>query len=53
MHPSLVTFPIVKDVETLERVQKNAKNLIPILRKHCYEEKLKVLGLTTLKIKKN
>jgi len=38
-----------KDIETLERVQRTATRLVPQLRKFCYEERLRKLGLTTLK----
>jgi len=40
---------LVKDIEVLERVQKAATNLIPQLRKYSYADRLKVLGLTSLK----
>ena len=37
------------EFEVLERVQKAATDLIPRLRKYSYADRLKVLGLTSLK----
>jgi len=37
------------DIEVLERVQKAATDLVPQLRKYNYADRLKVLGLTSLK----
>jgi ribonuclease P/MRP protein subunit RPP40 len=39
---------LVKDVQCLERVQKAATNLVPMLRKCSYTDRLRKLGLTTL-----
>ena len=43
---------LVKDMECLERVQRTATNLVPALKKFSYEERLKRLGLTTLRIRR-
>ena len=40
---------LIKHIEVLERVQKTATDLVPQLQKFCYSERLKVLGITTLK----
>lgn len=40
---------LVKDIQLLENVQKAATNLVPELRKFSYEERLRKLGLTSLK----
>jgi ribonucleases P/MRP protein subunit RPP40 len=39
---------LVNDADTLERVQKAAANLVPSLKKFNYQERLNILGLTTL-----
>jgi len=39
---------LMKDIETLERIQRTATRLVPQLRKFSYEERLQKLGLTTL-----
>jgi len=39
----------VKDIEVLERVQKAATNLVPNFRKFSYPDRLKKLGITSLK----
>jgi hypothetical protein len=43
---------MVKDTEVLERVQKAATNLIPQLRKYSYEERLKRIGIPSLKLRR-
>jgi ribonuclease P/MRP protein subunit RPP40 len=40
---------LVKDISTIEKVQKAETNLVPELKKLTYQEKLNKLGLTTLK----
>jgi ribonuclease P/MRP protein subunit RPP40 len=40
---------LVKDINTIEKVQKDETNLVPELKKLTYQEKLNKLGLTTLK----
>ena len=41
-----------KDIEVLERVQKSATNLVSSLRKFSYPDRLSLLGLTTLKMRR-
>jgi len=41
-----------KNIEILERIQRTATRLVPQLRKLSYEERLRKLGLTTLKEKR-
>jgi len=41
-----------KDIELLERIQHRATKLIPNIRHKPYEERLKFLGLTTLKTRR-
>jgi len=43
---------LIKDIECLERVQRTATKLVPALRKHCYEERLSALGITTLQLRR-
>jgi hypothetical protein len=43
---------LVKDIDTLERVQKAATNLVPSLKKFNYQERLNILGLTTLQLRR-
>jgi len=38
----------MQDAEALERVQKAAINLVPLLRKYRYEERLKRLGIPSI-----
>ena len=38
-----------KDIDVLERVQKAATNLVPNLRKYSYPERLKQIGITSVK----
>ena len=40
---------LVKDVETLERVQQTATQLVPKLKKMDYSSRLKLLGIPLLK----
>jgi len=40
---------LAKDIDVLERVQKAAIDLVPQLRKYSYADRLKILGLTSLK----
>ena len=40
---------LAKDIDVLQRVRKSATDLIPKLRKYCYTDRLKLLGLTSLK----
>ena len=40
---------LIKDIEVSEIVQKTAIDLVPQLHKYCYTERLKVLGITSLK----
>jgi len=42
----------VKDIDMVERVQKAATNLVPSLKKFNYQERLKLLGLITLQIRR-
>jgi len=39
----------VKDIQVLENVQKAATNLVPKLRKYSYPDRLKTIGITSLK----
>ena len=39
----------VKDIQVLENVQKAATNLVPKLRKYSYPDRLKMIGITSLK----
>ena len=39
----------VKDIQVLENVQKAATNLVPKLRKYSYADRLKTIGITSLK----
>ena len=41
-----------KDIDTLERIQRRATNMIPELRDLSYEERLKECGLTTLETRR-
>ena len=41
-----------KDIEKLERVQHRATKMIPTLRNKPYEERIELLGLTTLKTRR-
>lgn len=43
---------LAKDIETLERVQRAATKLVPSLRKCSYEERLRRLGITTLRTRR-
>jgi hypothetical protein len=43
---------MVKDMEALERVHKAAINLIPQLREYSYEERLKRIGIPSLKLRR-
>ena len=43
---------LAKDIDLLERVQRSATRLVPSLRKFGYEERLRRLGITTLKIRR-
>ena len=43
---------LVKDIAVLENVQKAVTNLVPMLRKSSYPVRLKKLGLTTMKDRK-
>jgi len=38
----------VKDIDVLERVQKAATNLVPMLRKYSYATRLQMIGITSL-----
>jgi len=38
----------VKDIDVLERVQKAATNLVPMLRKYNYATRLQMIGITSL-----
>ena len=38
----------VKDIDVLERVQKAATNLVPMLRKYNYATRLRMIGITSL-----
>jgi len=38
----------VKDIDVLERVQKAATNLVPMLRKYNYATRLRIIGITSL-----
>jgi len=39
----------IKDIQVLENVQKTATNLVPKLRKYSYPDRLKTIGITSLK----
>ena len=39
----------VKDIQVLENVEKAATNLVPKLRKYSYPDRLKTIGITSLK----
>ena len=44
-----VWAPFLKgDIDMMERVQHRATKLVPTIRNHKYEDRLKILGLTTL-----
>jgi hypothetical protein len=43
---------LIKDIQCLERVQKAATNLVPVLRNLSYIQRLKRLGLTTLQTRR-
>ena len=38
----------IKDIDVLERVQKAATNLVPMLRKYSYATRLQMIGITSL-----
>jgi ribonuclease P/MRP protein subunit RPP40 len=42
-----------KDIEALESVQKRASKQIPEFRHLTYERRLEILGLTTLKLRRD
>ena len=41
-----------KDIDTLEEEERRATKIIPELRDHSYEERLKECGLTTLETRR-
>ena len=46
---SVFRLGFVKDIQVLENVQKATTNLVPKLRKYSYPDRLKTIGITSLK----